>query len=75
MGPGSRPNGCCPHASTGKAPYTLVYAMDPPLPIHNLIKVVDNELGGRIEQCRVSLSIAFKWLSKRRDRQKKALPK
>ena len=44
---------CCPHTSTGEAPYTLVYARDPPLPIHNLIKVVkpykgDNELGKRI---------------------------
>ena len=32
---------CCPHTSTGEAPYTLVYARDPPLPIHNLIKVVE----------------------------------
>ena len=81
MGPGSRPNimfayMCCPHTSTGEAPYTLVYARDPPLPIHNLIKVVepykgDNELGKRIEQSRVSLSIAAKWLSKMRDRQKR----
>ena len=66
---------CCPHTSTGEAPYTLVYARDPPLPIHNLIKVVgpykgDNELQKRIEQSRVSLSIAAKWLSKMRDRQK-----
>ena len=64
---------CCPHTSTGEAPYTLVYARDPPLLIHNLIKVVEpykghNELGKRIEQSRVSLSIAVKWLSKMRDR-------
>ena len=66
----------CPHTSTGEATYTLVYARDPPLPIHNLIKVVepykgDNELGKGIEQSRVSLSIAAKWLSKMRDRQKR----
>ena len=67
---------CCSHTSTGEAPYTLVYARDPPLHIHNLVKVVelykgDNELGKRIEQSRVSLSIATKWLSKMRDRQKR----
>ena len=67
---------CCPHTSTGEACYTLVYARDPSLPIHNLIKVVepykeDNELGKKIEQSRVSLSIAAKWLSKMRDRQKR----
>ena len=66
---------CCPHTSTGQTPYTLVYARNAPLPIHNLIKVVgpykgDNELGRRIEQSRVSLSIAAKWLSKMRDRQR-----
>ena len=42
----------------------------------NLIKVVvpykgNNELGKRIEQSRVSLSIAAKWLSKMRGRQKR----
>ena len=67
---------CCPHTSTGEAPYTLVYARDPHLPIQNLIKVVvpykgNNELGKRIEQSRVSLSIAANWLSKMRDRQKR----
>ena len=66
---------CCPNISTGEAPYTLVYARDPPLPLHNLIKVVepykgDNGLGKRIEQSRISLSIPAKWLSKMRDRQK-----
>ena len=45
---------CYPHTSTGEALYTLVYARDPPQPIHNLIKVVkpykgDNELGKSIE--------------------------
>ena len=67
---------CHPHTSTGEAPYTLIYARDPPLPIQNLIKVVvpykgGNELGRRIQQSRVSLSIAAKWLSKMRDRQKR----
>ena len=56
---------CCPHTSTGEAPYTLVYNRDPPIPIHKLIKVVEpymgeNTLGKRIEQSRVSLSIAAK---------------
>ena len=46
------------------------------LSIQNFIKVVvpykgDNELGRRIEQSRVSLFIAAKWLSKMRDRQKR----
>ena len=66
---------CCPHTSTGEAPYTIVYARNPSLPIHNLIKVVkpnrgNNEHRKRIEQSRVSLSKAAKWLSKMRDRQK-----
>ena len=81
MGPSSRPNIVCfigvvPTASTGETLYTLVYARDPPLPIHNLIKVVepykgDNELRKRIEQSRVSNSIAAKWLSKMRERETK----
>ena len=67
---------CCPYTSTGEAPYTLVYARDPPLPIHNLINIMepykgDNELGKRTEQFRVSLSMATKWLSKMRERQKR----
>ena len=33
---------CCPYTSTGETPYTLVYSRDPPLPIHNLIKVVES---------------------------------
>ena len=70
---------CCPYLSTGEAPYTLVYARDPPLPIHTLIKVVepykgDNELGKRIEQSRISLSIAAKWLSRMRIQTKEAIP-
>ena len=28
---------CCPHTSTGEAPYTHVYNRDPPIPIHKLI--------------------------------------
>ena len=62
---------CCPHTSTGEAPYTLVYNRDPPIPIHKLIKVVEPymgeiTLGKRIEQSRVSLSIAAKMLGKMR---------
>ena len=62
---------CCPHISTGEAPYTLVCNRDPPIPIHKLIKVVEpymgeNTLGKRIEQSRVSLSIAAKMLEKMR---------
>ena len=45
---------CCPHTSTGEAPYTLIYNRDPLIPIHKLIKVVEpymgeNTLGKRIE--------------------------
>ena len=67
---------CCPHTSTGEAPYTLVYNRDPPIPIHKLIKVVEpymdeNTLGKRIEQSRVSFSIAAKMLEKMRANQKR----
>ena len=67
---------CCPHTSTGEAPYTLIYNRDPPIPIHKLIKVVEpymgkNTLGKRIEQSRVSLSIAAKMLEKMRANQKR----
>ena len=56
---------CCPHSCTGEAPYTLVCNGDSPIPIHKLINVVEpymsrNTLGKRIEQSRVSLSIASK---------------
>ena len=64
------------HTSTGEAPYTLVYSRDPPILIHKLIKVVEpymgeNTLGKRIEQSRVSLSIAAKMLEKMRANQKR----
>ena len=67
---------CCSHTSTYEAPYTLVYNRDPPIPIHKLIKVVEpymgeNTLGKRIEQSRVSLSIAAKMLEKMRANQKR----
>ena len=66
---------CCPYTSTGEAPYMLVYNRDPPIPIHKLIKVFEpymgeNTLGKRIEQSRVSLSIAAKMLEKMRANQK-----
>ena len=67
---------CFPHISTGDAPYTLVYNGDPPIPIHKLIKVVEpkmgeNALNKRIEQSRVSLSIATNMLEKMRANQKR----
>ena len=60
---------CCPHTSTSEAPYTLVYNRGPPIPMHKLIKVVEpyvgeHTSGKRIEQSRVSLSIAAKMLEK-----------
>ena len=56
---------CCPHTSTGEAPYTLLYFRDPPIPLHKLIQPMesykgDNSLGKQIEQSRVTLSIAAK---------------
>ena len=67
---------CCPHTSTGEAPYTLVYNRDPPIPIHKLSKVVEpymgeTSLGKRIKQSRVSLSIAAQMLEKMRANQKR----
>ena len=46
---------CCPHTSTGEAPYTLLYNRDPLLPVQKLINCIepykgDNMLGKRIEQ-------------------------
>ena len=46
---------CCPHTSTGEAPYKLVYNRDPSISMHKLIKAVEpymseNNLGKRIEQ-------------------------
>ena len=46
---------CCPHTSTGEAPYTLLYNRDPLLPVQKLIKCIepykgDNTLAKRIEQ-------------------------
>ena len=32
---------CCPHSSTGEAPYTLLYFRDPPLPIHKLLQLIE----------------------------------
>ena len=67
---------CCPHTSTGEAPYTLIYNTDPPIPIQKLIKVVklykgESTLGKRIDQSRVSLSIAAKMLEKMRANHKR----
>ena len=62
---------CCPHTSTGEAPYTLLYDRDPPLPVQKLIKCVesykgDNMLRKRIEQSSITLSVATKMLERMR---------
>ena len=67
---------CCPHTSTGEAPYTLLYFRDPPLPIHKLIQPMesykgDDPLPKQIEKTRIALSIAAKWLGKMRENQKR----
>ena len=67
---------CCPHTSTGEAPYTLLYFRDPPIPIHKLIQPMESykgdiSLGKQIEQSRVTLSIATKMLERMRQNQKR----
>lgn len=67
---------CCPHTSTGEAPYTLLYFRDPPIPIHKLIEPVrpyrgNNCLAYQVEQSRVTLSTAAKMLEKMRENQKR----
>ena len=67
---------CCPHTSTGEAPYTLLYFRDPPIPIHKLIQPMesykrDNSLGKQIKHSRVTLSIAAKMLERMRENQKR----
>ena len=69
---------CCPHTSTGEAPYTFLYFRDPPIPIHRFIQPMesykgDNFLGKQIEQSRVTLSIAAKILERMRENQEKTL--
>jgi len=67
----------CPHTSSGESPFFLYKGRDPPLPIQELIKVVegykgDNSLGHRIDESRVALAIAAKGLDKIRANQRKA---
>ena len=67
---------CCPHTSTGEAPYTLLYNRDPSLQLQKLIKCVepykgDNMLGKRIKQSRITLSMAGKMLERMRANQKR----
>ena len=69
---------CYPHTSTGEAPYTLLYGRDPPLPIQKLINTNlvesykgDNPLGKRIEESRITLSIAAKMMERMRANQKR----
>ena len=56
---------CCPHESTGEAPYTLLYNRDPPLPVQKLIKCIEphkgkSTLGKRIEKSWITLSTTAK---------------
>ena len=39
---------CCPHTSTGEAPYTLLYKRDPPLLVQKLIKSIEPYKGENI---------------------------
>ena len=45
---------CCPHTSTGEAPYTLLYNRDPPLPVQKLIKYIEPYKGERMLGKRMS---------------------
>ena len=70
---------CCPHTSTGEAPYILIYSRDPPLPVQKLIKCVESfkghhPLGNRIEQSGITLSTAAKMSEKIRANEE-TLPK
>ena len=65
----------CPHISTDEAPYTLLYNRDLPLPVQKLITCIesyegDNILGKRIEQSRITLSMAAKMLERMGTNQK-----
>ena len=56
---------CCLHISTGEVPYTLLYNMDPLLPVQKLIRCTEpyqgeSMLGKRIEQSQITLSAAAK---------------
>ena len=67
---------CCPHTSTGEAPYTLLYNMDPSLPVQNLIKFIEPYKGEstprkRIEQSWVTLSTTAKMLERMQANQKR----
>ena len=58
---------CCPHTSTGEAPYTLLYNRDPLLSVQKLIKCIeqykgDSMLVKRIEQSWITLSTVAKML-------------
>ena len=60
---------CCPHTSTGEAPYNLLYHRDLLLPVQKLIQCIepykgDSILGKRIEQLQITLSTAAKMLER-----------
>ena len=67
---------CCPHTTTGEAPYTLLYNRDPPLPVQKLIQCIepykgDSTLGKRIKQLQITLSTTAKMLERMQANQMK----
>ena len=67
---------CCPHTSTGEAPYTLLYNRDPLLPAQKLIQCTEsykgeNMLRKRIKQSWITLYTAAKMLERMRANQKR----
>ena len=67
---------CCPHTSTGEASYTLLYNMDPSLPVQKLIKCIEpykgeSTLGKKIKQSWITLPTAAKMLERIWANQKK----
>ena len=67
---------CCLHTSKGEAPYTLLCDKDPPLLVQKVTKCMEpykgkNMLGKRIEQSRITLSMAAKMLERMRAKQKR----
>ena len=60
---------CCPHTSTGEAPYTLLYNRDSPLPMQKLIMCIElynseGMVGKRNKQSWITLSTTAKMLER-----------